>query len=334
MRRILYSLAILLMLPSCVHKELCYDHPHTVSVKVEFDWRDAPEADPDGMCVYFYPVGGGSGTRFDFSGTEGGEVELQVGSYLVLCYNNDTEVAQFYNTDDFGSHGAYTREGSVLEPIYGNGANYAPRSRGTEDERVVICPDMIWGCTATEVEITDSGISYVLAPYEDGMEPVPVESEEYVIKLYPHELVCTYTYEVRNVKNLKHMAQMCGTISGMAGKMTLSSEELDDECVTLPFGAQSDGKSTVTGMFYTFGHNTANPDPHKMVFYVVMDDGAKYCYKDSENLDVTMQVHNAPDYRHVHLIIDGLDLPQPIENGSGFDPSVDDWEVVEEEIKL
>lgn len=27
MRRILYSLAILLMLPSCVHKELCYDHP-------------------------------------------------------------------------------------------------------------------------------------------------------------------------------------------------------------------------------------------------------------------------------------------------------------------
>ena len=222
----------------------------------------------------------------------------------------------------------------MLEPIYGNGANYAPRSRGTEDERVVICPDMMWGCTATEVEITDSGISYVLTPFEEGNEPVQMESEEYVITLFPHELVCTYTYEVRNVKNLKHMTQMSGTISGMAGRMTLSSEELDDECVTLPFGAQSDGKSTVTGMFYTFGHNTANPDPHKMVFYVVMDDGAKYCYKDSENLDVTMQVHNAPDYRHVHLIIDGLDLPQPIENGSGFDPSVDDWEVVEEEIKL
>ena len=334
MRRLFYLLTALLVFTSCEHKELCYYHPHAAKVRVEFDWRDAPQADPDGMCVYFYPIEGGGGYRFDFSNAIGGEVDLRVGKYLVLCYNNDTEAVEFYNTDDFWTHGIYTREGSVLEPIYGNGANYAPRSRGTEDERVVICPDMMWGCTATEVEITDSGISYVLAPYEDGMEPVPVESEEYVIKLYPHELVCTYTYEVRNVKNLKHMTQMSGTISGMAGRMTLSSEELDDECVTLPFGAQSDGKSTVTGMFYTFGHNTANPDPHKMVFYVVMDDGAKYCYKDSENLDVTMQVHNAPDYRHVHLIIDGLDLPQPIENGSGFDPSVDDWEVVEEEIKL
>ena len=24
---------------SCNHKELCYHHPHTASVKVEFDWR-------------------------------------------------------------------------------------------------------------------------------------------------------------------------------------------------------------------------------------------------------------------------------------------------------
>ena len=78
MRRISYLLAILLLLPCCVHKELCWDHPHTMSVKVEFDWRDAPGADPDGMCVYFYPVGGGSGYRFDFKGTEGGEVKLTV----------------------------------------------------------------------------------------------------------------------------------------------------------------------------------------------------------------------------------------------------------------
>ena len=280
MRRILYSLAILLMLPSCVHKELCYDHPHTVSVKVEFDWRDAPEADPDGMCVYFYPVGGGSGTRFDFSGTEGGEVELQVGSYLVLCYNNDTEVAQFYNTDDFGSHGVYTREGNVLEPIYGNAADYSvPRAAGTEEERVVICPDMIWGSNDTEVEIFDA--------------------QDNVVTLFPHELVCTYTYEVRNVSNLDHLSQM-----------------------SLPFESHSDGVSKVTGKFYTFGHHPSNAKPHNMVFYAVMDNGEKYCYRGGDRLDVTGQVDNAPDQRHA------------IENGSGFDPSVDDWEVVEGEIIL
>ena len=38
---------------SCNHKELCYHHPHTASVKVEFDWRDAREASPEGICVFF-----------------------------------------------------------------------------------------------------------------------------------------------------------------------------------------------------------------------------------------------------------------------------------------
>lgn len=48
-----------------------------------------------------------------------------------------------------------------------------------------------------------------------------------------------------------------------------------------------------------------------MVFYAVMDDGNKYCYKGSDRLDVTDQVHSAPDKRHVHIIIDGLGLPEP-----------------------
>ena len=315
MRGLLLSLAAALLLTGCVHKELCYNHPHTVSVRVEFDWRDAPEASPEGMCVYFYPLDGKGGTRFDFKGTEGGEVELTVGSYLVLCYNNDTESVQFYNTDDFGTHGAYTREGNVLEPMYGNAASYSvPKADGAEDERVVICPDMLWGSSDTEVEIVDKA--------------------ENVVTLYPHEMVCTYTYEVRNVKNLEHLQQMSGTLSGMSGMMTLSSEELDDECVTIPFASHSDGVSLVTGEFYTFGHHPDNVEPHRMVFYAVMDDGKKYCFKGADNLDVTSQIHEAPDQRHVHIIIDGLDLPEPIEGESGFDPSIDDWEVVEVEIEM
>jgi hypothetical protein len=43
-------------------------------------------------------------------------------------------------------------------------------------------------------------------------------------------------------------------------------------------------------------------------------------------------VHNAPNKRRVHLVIDGLDLPQPIENGHGFRPSVDDWGEEEHDI--
>lgn len=332
----LYLMTLSVLFSSCEHKDLCYQHPHVKTLRVEFDWRDAPDASPKGMCVYFYPTEGGGGQRFDFKGTTGGEVELRVGTYRVMCYNNDTEAVLFHGTDGFDTHGGYTREGNVLEPIYGNGANYAPRAEGTEDERVVITPDMMWGCTATEVEVTDTGISYVCVPESerDAWDGKPVESTEQVITLYPHELVCTYTYEVRNVKNLKHATQMCGSLSGMALSLLFGDESLGTECVTIPFESVSDGVSTITGRFYTFGHHEENTAPHRMTFYVVMDDGKKYAYGTDagERFNVTGQVHGAPDKRHVHIIIDGLDLPQPIENGSGFDVSVDDWEVVEEDI--
>jgi len=331
-------IALGVLLSSCEHKELCYQHPHAKTVRVVFDWREAPDASPQGMCVYFYPAEGGSGQRVDFKGTSGGEVELRVGKYRVMCYNNDTEAVLFYDTGNFDTHGAYTREGNVLEPIYGNGANYAPRAEGTEDERVLISPDMMWGCTATEVEITDAGVSYVCVPKcERGVwDGSPTKSAEQVITLYPHELVCTYTYEVHNVKNLKHVVQMCGSLSGLAPSMLLADESLGTECVTVPFESVSDGVSCVTGRFYTFGHHEENAAPHRMTFYVVMDDGKKYAYgvDAAERFNVTGQVHAAPDPKHVHIVIDGLDLPQPIENGSGFDVTMDDWGVVEEDIAM
>lgn len=48
--------ALALMGISCDHKDLCYDHRHT-TVRVEFDWAEAPDAVPAGMCVLFYPAG-------------------------------------------------------------------------------------------------------------------------------------------------------------------------------------------------------------------------------------------------------------------------------------
>lgn len=323
---------------SCEHKDLCYQYPHMKTIRVAFDWRDASDASPKGMCVCFYPIEGGGYQRFDFKGTTGGEVELRTGVYHVICYNNDTESVLFHDTEKFNYHGGYTRDGNILEPIYGNGANYAPRARGAEDERVVITPDMMWGCTAMKVEITDAGIRYICIPFSDknNWTDKPAMNTEQVITLYPHELICTYTYEVRNVRNLKHATHMCGSLSGMAPSMLFGDETLGTECVTIPFEAVSDGVSTITGKFYTFGHHKDNPSPHRMTFYVIMDDGSKYVYgmDAGEHFDVTSQVHTAPDPKHVHLIIDGLNLPQPIENGHGFNMSVNNWAEVNEDIIL
>ncbi len=330
-----------ILLTSCTHKELCNIHPHIKKVRIEFDWQDAPDADPEGMCVYFYPESGGHPYRFDFRGLDGGEVELQVGEYRILCYNNDTESVLFRNQERYDLHGCYTREGDMFEPIYGSAANRAPRVHGTESQPVVISPDMLWGCTASRVRLSDRGLSYVsmslsASKAEDQHVTEIKDTEEQVIVLYPHEQVCTYTYEVRGIKYLKHVVQVSGSLSGMSGSLLFASEELGAECVTLPFEAYSDGVSKITGGFYTFGHNEDSSEPHHMTFYVWMDDGQKYAYgiDAGEKFNVTGQIHGAPDRRHVHIVIDGLDLPQPIENGDGFDVSVDDWDVIEEDILL
>lgn len=335
---IIISILAMSGLTSCAHKELCEIHPHVRTIRVVFDWRDAPAAAPEGMCVFFYPEDGGAPQRFDFAGRDGGEIELSDGSYRVLFYNNDTEAVLFRNTDSYNSHAGYTREGTLFESIYGNATQHAPRASGTEEQPVVISPDMMWGGSAPEVVISDNGISCIGACPESvrtGGHDHTVHSEQ-VITLYPHEQICTYTYEVRNVRHLKHITQVCGSLSGMSGAMTFSTEELDGRSVTIPFGAESDGVSSITGGFYTFGHHEDNAAPHHMTFYIWMDDGKKYAYgiDAGDKFNVTDQIHSAPDKRHVHIIIDGLDLPQPIENGNGFDISVDDWDVIEEDIDL
>lgn len=338
MRRLfgLCAFLSLVVMTSCTHKELCLHHPHTITLRVDFDWRDAPDATAKGMCVSFYSLETGGRYRFDFNNTIGGEIQLRVGKYRAICHNNDTEAMLFYNVDDFETYGTYTRQSNVLEPIYGNTANYAPKSEGTEDERAVLTPDMMWGCCAFDIEVTDSGVEYICVPYSQYVSRTAprIAMQDHTIILYPHELTCIYTYEVRNVKNLKHMSQMCGTLSGMSGMLTFFNEKLDEECITLPFESFSDKVSTVTGRFYTFGHHEENEEPHKMTFYVVMDDGAKYCYKDTESLDVTTQIHEAQNKRRVHIVIDGLDLPQPIENGHGFRPVIDDWIVENHDVYL
>lgn len=336
MKALYYLLITVLMslaLSSCDHKDLCYAHPHSTKIHVVYDWSDAPDASPAGMCAFFYSLDRkGEYRRFDFPGAKGGEIELPHGKYVLITYNNDTEAVQFSATNSFDGHTAFTREGDLLEPMFGNGVSSTARS--DDDQRVVITPDGLWGCHSTDIEISEHGVKYTFSRAgEDAL--VTDENGDQVITLYPHDMLCHYSYEVRNVKNAKHITRISGAISGMAPSMKLSDESLSTESVTLPVGAQVDKTNNkVTGQFLTFGQSDSNPDPHKMSFYVMMDDGSKYSFKDAKNLDVTSQVHSAPDKRHVHIIIDGLDLPTPIENGEGFRPSVDDWGVTEEDIEI
>lgn len=333
-------LAAAALLSGCDEKDLCYHHEHLVTLRLDFDWRDAPEADPQGMVVFFYPEDEEDGHiyRFNFSGIQGGEISVAPGSYHLITYNNDTEFAAGFNTDSFHGHYLFTREGSLLEPMSLTRSarnNDLPRPSGTESEPVVVSPDELWGCTAIDVEVTELGLSYKCFPLEEkndwiGLPPIVTE---HVITLYPHDLLCRYSYEVRNVKGLRYVINMCGALTGMAPSLLIHDESLGTQCVTIPVEAHKDMENNcIKGEFLTFGHHEENNAPHHFALYLVLNDGLNLYVGDRPEFNVTEQIHSAPDRRRVHFIIDGLEIDGKDTGGNSWSSSVDDWGNIYEDI--
>lgn len=340
----LFAFLCLFGLTACDHKELCYHHEHYKTLRLEFDWRDAPEASPAGMSVFFYPEDSSQPVvRFNFNNIVGGEIEVPVGRYKILTYNSDLSSSLIDNEDYSELHRAFTREADLLEPLgVRSRADVLARLRAedTEEERIVLCPDEMWGCNAIDVEVTEHGVSYICIPVSEKDEWIgkpPVYSEQ-VITLYPHELTCIYTYEIRNVENVDQVYQCSASISGMSPELALFNEELHRDPVTLPVEGWVDSETrNIVGRFITFGHHEENEQPHKMMLYVVTKDGsAIYFGKGESRFDVTDQVHSAPNKRRVHLIIDGVNIPagEIEEPAGGLGADVDDWIIVNKDIEL
>lgn len=312
---ILSALLALLCLSSCTHKRLCMEHPHLKPLNLVFDWRNAPAADPDGMCVFFYNPDGTLVKRVDFNNIQGGQITLPVGVYRAVCYNNDTERVYFGYTDSYPLHSIFSPVADIFSPL-GLTSKAGSVPRADSEERVVSCPDMIWGCSAQDIV-------------------VPEGDENRVIVLYPRPLVRHYTLTVRNCEGLKYAGQMCGSLYGMSPGIWMATETCFEDNATIPYECYKKDDTTIEAKFLTFGQNEAVCNPHRVVLYIWMSDGKIRCYGlDSDKFDLTDQVHNAPDPYDVYLEIDGLDLPTPITNGSGIAPSVDDWVEVEGDILM
>lgn len=299
-----------LLLTSCQHKELCYDHHHYQSILAIFDWSETHDASPSGMVLYFYDVEGKKNVqRFDLEGMNGGLIDLTPGVYQVLCYNSDTEYTLFRGTSLFEEHQAYTAIESVNR-AFSRDDDY-PRPYDSANEDVIACPDMMWGCTLSNVVVEE----------REGVT-------EMVFRL--HELVALYSYEIRNVTNVGALESYGGLLSGMANYISLGGGATrSSEAASVPFVSDKVVGTTLLGDFYTFGATDSEEIPNIMTLYVWMRDGQKLYY----NFDVTQQVTYAEDPKHVTIIIDGLDLPVPLED-SGYSTDVDDWKSDEIDIEM
>lgn len=308
---------IVLALMACEPRELCYDHIRCAqaSVQVVFDWQKAPAAQPSAMTVLFYDLDNPSNEpiRYDLPGMEGGTVQIAFGRYQVVAYNYDTETILYNGLASSETLEAYTRHSSLEEETrLAPTRNAMPRAPQTEHEPVILEPDPLW-----------CGVS--------GLTVTSAENVQRVV-LQPVSRYHEVTLTIRNVPNLQYTSQFGGALSGLAASVLMVSGQVNDECVTEAFPVTDVDASTLQMQIRIFGHcpriMEGIVNKHLLTIYAILADGSKWYYTQ----DITQQLHDALDSSddvHAFIELDGLPLPKPIVNGSGFQPIIDGWQSIE-----
>lgn len=299
------------ILSSCERKEVHYPSSPTAEVQVRFDRSAAPGARVEGMCAWFFPEGGGKAIRYDFTDPAGGTVRIPWGNYRVVCMNNDSEVVQIRGEESYETFELYTRQSTLLEAVNSKGN---PPGANPAGEPVVAAPDAIWGGNLENVRL------------ERGDDEKALRTV--VLPVLPK--TSTVSLEVLNVENLKYISSVGASLSGLSGSFFLGSGAFSAVRSTVPFAAESDGKSKIKVGTQIFGLSANADTKRTLTLYFIFSDGSKHHYR----FDVSNQVNKAPDKRHIRIVIDKLTLPKPIVNGGGFHPSVEEWDAEERTLKL
>lgn len=333
-----------MLLSSCHYKDLDYEGVQWVEVNVVFDWTGPnatkapaiPAADKPGvgMTVLFYNLNSPAvePIRYDLPGRLGGTVRLYPGKWRAIAYNYDTETILYRGMADITTLEAYTRISSVEEGTQLSRSGM-PRADRTEDEDVILEPDPLWGAAGDVFTLTDDDIT----------TPADVNPKRTTITLYPTTRVYEVTVTILNVPNLQYSNQFGAALSGLAPSVWMETAVPGEGSVTQAFSGGPIDETTLQMRFRTFGHclhaDQGDINPHILTIYVILSDGSKWYY----TVDVTDQLHptdgdpsgdDDDDDHTISIVVDGLPIPKPIVNGSGFHPTIDGWQGVEIEVTM
>lgn len=314
-------LCAVLMLASCQpHDPFCFDHPHGVVV-VRYDWSKAPDAagNVNGTRVSFYRAEDGThATTANFSGMEGGVVHLSEGSYDVISYNSNTDKLRWRGDKSLATLETYTRDASLTEDLPGFSFERIPG--------LVLTPNRLWSGRKDAVWAHRNDTTFVtLTPLKATYEVI---------------------WEVTGIRGADRVTACAVSLSGVGGSLMLDDwSKKRNESLMSGVGRRinhSGGNAKAgnsaggfRGEFEVFGCNfieglTDERCPHTLTIY---------CWSGGGNIlrsfDVTGQFHTVVEDRKIYIRIDGdFDIPTGGESDGGFNPDVDDWGEVNEDIIL
>lgn len=324
MKKILLIAICILTAGACQYKELCYDHAHVVTVSLQYDWTEAPEASPASMTAIFFPEQGGEAVRYDFSGMQGGAARLASGRWVAASYNNDTETILIRGTESAATLEAYTRSSSLREGarMMSLTKGDMPRAKGAESEPVILEPDLLWGGVGAAFEL-QTGVPQT-------------------VSLTPRPLVQNVSIVIHDVPNLQYVNDIGGAVSGLNGSVFLADGRPGEGTATQAFEVRKADATTLSMQFLTFGYRQPEEAdqpqeemdtvPQILTIYAVMTDGTQWYYSEdiSEQLQEGAQAPDQPG-EPAQIVIDlpGMPIPVPAPTGSGFQPTVDGWQSIE-----
>ncbi|WP_297063165.1 DUF5119 domain-containing protein [uncultured Duncaniella sp.] len=284
-----------ILLHSCDHRELCFDHTHWTDLTVNFDWSAQPDATPKTMVLYLFPVDDSKPFRYEFSDINGSDIRVPAGEYNAAVFNGCTEtiIESATTFDDFV---LTTDVENILSPMSRNPLPEPPRYDAVKDEPVKAAPDIIW------------------ADKKEGISVKMTSGQS--VRFTPTEATVTYMIKLTGVTNLTPSLGISGAISTMSENFSPAMKKHTGRNVTVPIALTMTAPSTIEGSVTLFGHCPTSEQQHIFTLYT----SDKHYY----NFNVTSQIHDAPDQRRITIVIDGIKLPGHNEGGGMF-PSVSDW---------
>lgn len=283
-----------LLMSSCTEKDIVYAG-EPVKAMVEFDWTDAPQANPEGMTLLLFPADGCSQLwRFDIKGRKGGEIELLSGVYNVIAFNNDLPGVEFTNTGNFDLFSASAR----------NSGNLSTSPTG-----------MLYSATIT------------------GQGLFPDVNHTLTIKMKPEALSTVYHISLDSVSGTQRIKTAIAIVRGLARSVCLSRQcnSTDTCCMSAPLLIATDCPGRLETITTGFG-NPDTPDPQIYLNVVVTTSHGKYS-KTFDVTDRVMNSQHPKDvYINIKgLDIPEADTPTNPDDKDdvGISVGVDGWQLIE-----
>lgn len=328
-RHILLIIGLVVLLSSCTHKGLCYNHNEhafkyhlLIDADYRYDWEEylAPEAinwvaswpadyvdydslrpgKPRGLRVVNYPAEGGS--KISNVDPDGGVVYLSEGVHDILFYNNDTEYIVMTETDKFASTRATTRT-RTRSSYLGSPFNTTP-----EDEVTVNSPDILYG------------------NYFVGYKAKRVEHPE-LFEVTMNPLVFTYKIRFEFDAGLEYVVLARGTLGGVALSVNMSTGQSSDDVATILYDCElrdygvvafvnSFGLPGYPNKFYV-----KSPETYTVNLELRLKNGTTKSF----DFDVTDQLSKQP--HGGVIVLKGLEVTESegATTSGAFDVTVNDW---------